>query len=64
MEGPERLRLSLMVPLEQMEHEHAQRALELVIFSSPTSSISSAIARVDFREPAGAQKLGLTHAQE
>ena len=50
-----------MVPLEQMEHEHAQRAFQLVVLLlAHVVDLLRDRRGVDLREPAGAQKLGLT----
>jgi hypothetical protein len=50
-----------MVPLEQMEHEDADSALQFVILLlAHVIDLLRYCCGVDFREPAGAQKLGLT----
>ena len=50
-----------MVPLEQMEHENAESALKFVILLlAHVIDLLRYRRGVDFREPAGAQKLGLT----
>ena len=49
-----------MVPLEQMEHEGAESALQFVILLlAHVIDLLRYCCGVDFREPAGAQKLGL-----
>ena len=50
-----------MVPLEQMEHQDAESALQFVILLlAHVIDLLRYRCGVDFREPAGAQKLGLT----
>jgi hypothetical protein len=51
-----------MIPFEQMQHHDAQRAFEpMVFFHAHVIDLLRDRDGVDFREPAGAQKLGLTH---
>ena len=51
-----------MVPLEQMQHHDAQCAFEpMVFFQTHVVDLLGDRDGVDFREPAGAQKRGLTH---
>ncbi len=50
-----------MVPLEQMEHEDAQSALQFVrLLLAHVIDLLRDRRGVDFRQPAGAQKFGLT----
>ena len=50
-----------MIPLEQMEHEHAKRALELVILLlAHVVDLLRDRCGVDLRKPASAQEFGLT----
>jgi hypothetical protein len=49
-----------MIPLEKVEHEHAKRAFQFVILLLPhVIDLLRDRCGVDFRDPAGAQKLGL-----
>ena len=50
-----------MIPLEQMEHEHAKRALKLVILLlAHVVDLLGDRRGVDFGQPASAQEFGLT----
>src|ERR1700735_3530267 len=50
-----------MVPLEEMEHEDAESALQFIILLlAHVIDLLRDRLGVDFREPAGTQKLGLT----
>ena len=54
-----------MIPFEEMEHEHAERALKLVILLlAHVVDLLGDRRGVDFREPACAQERRLPHAQE
>jgi len=50
-----------MIPLKQMEHEHAKRALKLVILLlAHVIDLLGDRHGIDFGEPASAQEFGLT----
>ena len=50
-----------MVPFQEMQHHDAESALEPVIFLlAHVVDLLGDRCGIDFREPAGAQKLGLT----
>ena len=52
-----------MFPFQKMQHHDAQGALEPVVFFLPhVVDLLGDRDGINFREPAGAQKLGLTHS--